>query len=158
VEDLSDENRIDAGTIVEQVRTVVAEGRDRFPRSWTPQATAEDVRAGDDLQPIHLVESLHHLHHNWDMTEAIQFKGRGRGPKAVLHRLLSRIVTIALSDYLGQENAYRAAIAQAVDAIAYRVDEVAFRDERAILQAVREDLLDLARHVENRLERSDRTD
>ena len=152
MEDVSHDHGIDAATIVEQVRSVVAEGRERYPRSWTPQATGWDPVADGDREPIHLVESLHFLHAHWDMSDALHFRGRGFGPKAIVHRIFAKIVNIALSDYLGQEHAYRAAVAQSIDAIAYRLDEVTFDDERALLKSTREDLIDLARHIENRFD------
>ena len=39
-----------------------------------------------------------------------------------------------------------------VDAVAYRVDEIASSDERALLDVMKKDLLDLARYVDERID------
>lgn len=153
--DVPHDDGVDAAQIVDRIRAVVAEGRERYPRTWTPQASVESLPAHKDREPAYLIESLDHLHANWDMTEALNFRERGWGPKAIVHRLLYRLVNVALSDYLGKEHAYRAALAQSIDYVARRVDDVSFRDEREILDAVRADLLDLARHLEDRIDEHD---
>jgi len=66
--------------------------------------------------------------------------------------LLSRIVNGAMSHYYAEEQAFRSNVARAIDAIAYRVDNINYADQRALLGAVREDLIDLARHVEHQLD------
>jgi hypothetical protein len=68
------------------------------------------------------------------------------------------LVTGALSQYFAEEQEFRVALAQSIDAIAYRVDEIASADERALLSLVRSDLLDLARTVEGRLSQFPETD
>jgi hypothetical protein len=151
VGELPHDDRVDSAEIVERIRAVVAEGRERYPRTWTPQASVERLPGHQNREPAFLLESIDHLHANWDMSDALNFKGRGWGPKAIVHRLMYRIVNVALSDYLGQEHAYRAATAQSIDYLARRLDDVSFRDERDLLEAIRDDLLDLARHVEDRI-------
>ena len=139
---------IDARSIVERVRADA--DRSGSPRGWLPQGTFDDLLEESDRDPIHFHEAIHHLHHNWDRGPARALAGRGRSPKAIGQRLLARIIGVALDRYFAEEQEFRAAVAQAVDAIAYRVDEIAGADERALLELVREDLIDLARYVEDR--------
>jgi hypothetical protein len=152
MDELSHDDALDAGSIVEQLRSLVAEGRNEYPRTWMPRATYEDLVVDDGREPIHLLESLHYLHRHWDMANSRICKGIGWGPKAIVQRLLSRIVNGAMSHYYVEEQAFRSNLARAIDAIAYRVDNINYADQRALLGAVREDLIDLARHVEHRLE------
>lgn len=104
-----------------------------------------------DRDPIHFHPSLHHLHHHWDRGAALRAATGGHSPKTLIRRFLARLVTGALSQYFAEEQEFRIALAQSIDAIAYRVDEIASADERALLALVRNDLLDLARSVEGRL-------
>jgi hypothetical protein len=139
---------IDAQTVVDRVRAESATSG--YPRGWLPQGTFDELLETSDRDPIHFHESIHHLHHNWDRGPARALADRGRGPKAILQRVVARIVGVALDRYFAEEQEFRAAVAQAVDAIAYRVDEIAGADERSLLELVRRDLVDLARYVENR--------
>ncbi len=153
--DVPHDDGVDSAQIVDRIRAVVEEGRDRYPRTWTPQASVESLPGHHNREPAFLIESIDHLHAHWDMSDALTFKSRGWGPKGIVHRLLYRLVNLALSDYLGKEHAYRAALAQSIDYIARRLDDVSFRDERDLLEAVRADLLDLARHLEDRIDERD---
>ncbi len=155
MDELSHDDALDAGSIVEQLRSLVAEGRNEYPRTWVPRATYEDLVVDDGREPIHLLESLHYLHHHWDMANSRMCKGIGWGPKAIVQRVLSRIVNGAMSHYYAEEQAFRSNLARAIDAIAYRVDNISYADQRALLGAVRQDLIDLARHLEHRLDAAD---
>jgi hypothetical protein len=117
-----------------------------------PQATFDELMARADRDPIHFHPGIHHLHHRWDMGPARTQQGSGYSPKAIGKRLLARIVNIALDRYFIEEQEYRAALAQSIDAVAYRVDEIAIADERALLDIIRRDLLDLARYVDERID------
>lgn len=139
---------IDARTIVDRVRAEA--DASQSPRGWLPQGTFDDLLEESDRDPIHFHESIHHLHHNWDRGPARALRGAGRGPKGIAQRIVARFVGIALDRYFAEEQEFRAAVAQAVDAVAYRVDEIAGSDERALLELVRKDLVDLARYVEDR--------
>jgi len=86
------------------------------------------------------------------MGAARTHAGSGWGPKAVARRLLARIVNAALDRYFTEEQEFRAALAQSIDAIAYRVDEIASADLRALLEVVRRDLLELTRYVDDRID------
>jgi hypothetical protein len=138
---------IDARTIVDRVRAESEESPN--PRGWLPQGTFDDLLEESDRDPIHFHEAIHHLHHNWDRGPA-RTLAASRGPKGILQRIVARFVGVALDRYFAEEQEFRAAIAQAIDAVAYRVDEIAGADERALLELVRKDLIDLARYVEDR--------
>jgi hypothetical protein len=141
---------IDARTIVDRVR---ADGDEsRHPRGWLPQGTFDDLLKESDRDPIHFHQAIHHLHHNWDRGPARALEGSGRGPKGIGQRIVARLIGTALDRYFAEEQEFRAAVAQAIDAVAYRVDEIAGSDERALLELVRNDLVDLARYVEARTE------
>jgi len=143
---------VDARLVVEHLRSVVGNAPGAYPRTWLPQATFDELLARADREPIHLHPSLHHLHRHWDMGPARTNQGSGWGPKALVRRLLARIINAALDRYFTEEQEFRAALAQSIDAIAYRVDEIASADERALLDIVRDDLLDLARYVDERID------
>ena len=149
---LSENDTLDAATIVEQLRSLVAEGRHEYPRTWMPRASYEDLVADDGREPIHLHESIHYLHRHWNMADSRSCKGIGWGPQAIVQRLLSRIVNGAMSHYFAEEQMFRSHLARSIDAIAYRVDNLNYADQRALLGAVREDRIELARHVEHRLD------
>jgi hypothetical protein len=117
-----------------------------------PQATFDELVEGYDRHPIHVHPAIHHLHHRWDMGGARRNDGTGKSPKALARRLLARVISGALDRYFTEEQEYRAALAQSIDAVAYRVDEIASADERAIVEIVRRDLLDLARYVDERID------
>jgi len=67
--------------------------------------------------------------------------------------VIARVIAGALGPYFAEEQDFRIAVARSIDAIAYRVDEIASADERAILTLIRNDLLDLAKTVENRFDK-----
>jgi uncharacterized phage protein gp47/JayE len=137
-----------------------------FSRSWLPQANFDELMIRADRDPIHMHPALHHLHHRWNMDDVLPATApaaepaAGRGPKAWLRRYVTsvvreevpRIVREELDRYFVEEKSFRAAVAQSVDAVAYRIDEVASADMKALLSAVRDDLLDLARFVDGRIE------
>lgn len=129
-----------------------------FSRSWLPQANFDELMIRADRDPIHMHPALHHLHYRWNMddvlpnVEAAAGATGGRGLKAWFRRYVSRIVREELERYFVEEKSFRAAVAQSVDAVAYRVDEVASADMKALLAAVRDDLLDLARYVDGRID------
>ncbi len=149
MEDLPGADDLDAQLIVDRLRALLASTPVAYPRGWAPQASFDEVLLAADREAIHLHPSIHHLHHRWDMGAARSAVGSGRGPKAIVTRLLARIVNIALDRYLNEEQAFRAAVAQSIDALAYRIDEIAQSDERELLDLVRRDLLSLAQYVEH---------
>ena len=137
---------------MDHLRSLAGEIPGPYPRTWLPQATFDELLTRSDREPIHFHQSLHHLHHRWDMGHTRERSEKGLGPKAIMRRLVSRIVNGALDRYFIEEQEYRAALAQSIDAIAYRVDEIASADERVLLDMIRKDLLDLARYVDERID------
>jgi hypothetical protein len=154
VEELSGNPDTDARLVVERIRALAARRTTSYPRQWVPQGTFDDLMEQADRDPIHFNPSLHHLHHHWDRGGALRSASSGRSLKTLLRRIIARLVLAALGQYFAEEQEYRIALAQSIDAIAYRVDEIASADERALLTLVRNDLLDLARTVEGRLDGS----
>jgi hypothetical protein len=129
-----------------------------FSRSWLPQANFDELMIRADRDPIHRHPALHHLHYRWNMDDVLPAAGAGpgesawRSPRAWFRRYVAGIVREQLERYFVEEKSFRAAVAQSVDAVAYRVDEVSTADMKALLAAVRDDLLDLARYVDGRIE------
>ena len=152
MEDLPGDVHVDAQVVVEHLRSIAAATPGAYPRTWLPQATFDGLQIRADREPIHLDLALHHLHRRWDMDHARTPPGPGRRPRAIARRFAHRVVNNVLKRYFVEEQEFRAALAQSIDAIAYRVDEVSTSDLRALLEVVRADLLDLARHVDDRID------
>lgn len=152
MEELSGDASADARLVLERVRALATLRTERYPRRWMPQGMFDDLMEAADRNPIHFHPSLHHLHHHWDRGPARTLAAAGRSPKALARRLLAKVVNAALDQYFTEEQEFRIALAQSIDAIAYRVDEIASADERAIFTLIRNDLLDLARTVEARID------
>ena len=152
MEGLPEDVRVDARLVVEHLRAAVANLPPAYPRTWLPQATIDELFERADREPIHFHQSLHHLHHRWDMGHARTRDNKGWSPKAIGQRIVSRIVNSALDRYFAEEQEFRAALAQSIDAIAYRVDEISSADQRNMIEIIRRDLLDLARYVDERID------
>ena len=147
MEHLPGDVRVDAELIVEHLRALIAESPSTHPRNWVPTATFEELLGKTDREPIHLHPSIHYLHRHWNMAPMGPPPG-GKHPRNRFARYLHKMVGILLSDFFQQERDFRAALAQSIDAIAYRVDDIASADVRNLLELVRDDLFSLARYVE----------
>ena len=152
MEDLPGDVHVDAQVVIEHLRSIAAAAPGAYPRTWLPQATFDGLQVRADREPIHLNPALHHLHRRWDMDHARTPPGGGRRPKTIARRFAYRVINNVLKRYFTEEQEFRAALAQSIDAIAYRVDEISTADVRALLEVVRADLLDLARHVDDRID------
>jgi hypothetical protein len=152
MEDLPGEVDLDAKVIIERLREIVENSPVEYPRNWVPQGTFDELLLRASREAIHFHPSIHHLHHRWDMGPTRTNAGSERGLKATLLRMVARVINSALDRYFAEEQEFRAAIAQSVDAIAYRIDEVAAADEREILSLVRNDLLSLSKYVDERID------
>ena len=152
MEDLSGEVDLDVARIVERLREIVESSPVEYPRHWVPQGTFDELLLRASREAIHFHPSIHHLHHRWDMGPARQNAGSGRGPKALVMRIIARLMNSAFDRYFTEEQEFRAALAQSIDALAYRIDEVAGNDEREILDLVRNDLLSLSKYVDGRID------
>jgi hypothetical protein len=152
MDDLSEDVGADARRVVEHLRELVRTSPRSFSRSWLPQVNFDELMIRADRDPIHMHPALHHLHHRWNMDDVLPNPVPGRGPRAWFRRYVARLVREDLGRYFEEEKSFRAAVAQSIDAVAYRVDEVASADMKALLSAVRDDLLDLARYVDGRVD------
>lgn len=158
MEELSGDTGADARLVVERVRALARNRTSSYPRVWMPQGTFDELMEEADRDPIHFHPSLHHLHHHWDRGGALANRASGRSLKGLLRKVVGRILRASLDQYFTEEQEFRIALAQSIDAIAYRVDEIASADERALFTLVRNDLLDLARSIEGRFEAIDGRD
>lgn len=152
MEDLPGEVDLDARVIVERLRDIVEASPVTYPRNWIPQGTFDELLLRYSREAIHFHPSIHHLHHRWDMGAARANNGTGKGPRAIFLRIVARIINSALDNYFTEEQEFRAALAQSIDAIAYRIDEVAGSDERELLDIIRNDLLSLSKYVDTRID------
>lgn len=152
MEDLPREVDLDAKLVVERLREIVESTPIEYPRHWVPKGTFDELLLRSNRESIHLHPSIHHLHHRWDMGPARRNSGSGRGPKAIFLRVVARIMNSAFDRYFTEEQEFRAALAQSIDAIAYRVDEIATSDEREILDLIRTDLLSLSKYIDGRVD------
>jgi hypothetical protein len=152
MEDLPGQVDLDAKIIVERLREIIERSTVEYPRDWVPQASFDELLLRYNREAIHLHPSIHHLHQHWDMGQTRKNAGTGKGPKALVLRVLSRIINSVLDRYFTEEQEFRAAIAQSVDALAYRIDEVAGSDERELLDIVRNDLLSLSKYIDESIE------
>lgn len=149
MEQLPGDVRVDAELLVEHLRRLAAESPRVYPRGFVPTITFEALLEKRDREPIHLHPSIHFLHRHWHEAELPPPPG-GRRPRSRLARYVHSIVESLIGGYLQQEREFRAALAQSIDAVAYRIDEVATADARHLLEAMRDDLAALARYVEER--------
>ena len=152
MEDLPGEIDLDAKLVVERLREIINNSPVEYPRNWVPQGTFDELLVRTEREAIHFHPSIHHLHHRWDMGPARLNTGSGKGPKALLLRIVARLMNSAFDRYFTEEQEFRAALAQSIDALAYRVDEVAGNDEREILDLIRTDLLSLSKYVDDRID------
>lgn len=152
MEDLPGEVDLDAERIVERLREIIGSSPVAYPRNWVPQGTFDELLVRTEREAIHFHPSIHHLHHRWDMDGARHNAGSGKGPKALVLKFIARLMNSAFDRYFTEEQEFRAALAQSIDAIAYRIDEIAGNDEREILDLVRTDLLSLSKYVDERID------
>jgi hypothetical protein len=148
MDNLPGEVNLDASIIVERLRELLETSPVEYPRNWLPQASFDDLLLRSDRDAIHLHPAIHHLHHRWDMGSSRRNSGTGKGPKAILLKIIARIINSAMDRYFTEEQEFRVAIAQSIDALAYRIDEVAGSDERELLDTIRTDLLSLSKYVD----------
>ncbi|MDA8032703.1 MAG: hypothetical protein M0T71_00845 [Actinomycetota bacterium] len=150
MEDLPGDVHVDAQVVVDHLRALAA-APSSTPRTWLPQATFDALQIRADREPIHLNLALHHLHQKWNM-DATRPLPEGTGWQTSLKRTVAKFVDHHLHRYFVEEQDFRAATAQSIDALAYRIDEVSTSDFRALLDLVRADLADLARHVDEQID------
>jgi hypothetical protein len=103
-----------------------------------------------DVRPVTLDDNLVWLHDNCNLEKALA-PPVGGGLKGWVKRLIHRAVLAVLRPYLTSVQECLAATLRAVEAVARRVDDQAATQLRTI-GAVRADLVDFARGVDERLD------
>jgi len=120
------------------------------PRTWVPAASFDALLEDAEANPVSFNDHLSWLHENCDLDQVLT-PPAGSGLRGVAKRLVWRAVLAVLDPYLVRVKDCIAVTVRALDAVAHRVDEQAAADTRAVA-GLRSDLVDLARHVEERLD------
>ena len=140
----------DAHSVVDELRSTLHPLSETLPRTWVPSQSFAALLEDAGVEPVHLNEHLAWLHQNWSLEKAFE-PPRGGGPKGVVQRIIHRAVLAALRPHVMQVQECIAVMVRAVDTVARRVDDQAALQLRTI-GAVRADLVDFARHVDERLD------
>jgi len=90
------------------------------------------------------------MHHNWDLR-ALLAPPAGRGVKGIVKRATHRLVMVVLGPYLDRLQDYIGVNTRAVDTVSRRLDDQLAAQLR-LLGAVRSDMIDLAHHLDERLD------
>ncbi len=90
------------------------------------------------------------MHHHWDLRAALA-PPAGGGAKGLARRVAHRFIMAVLGGYLERLQDYLGVNVRALDAACKRADELAAAQRRT-LGAVRVDMVDLAHHLEERIE------
>jgi hypothetical protein len=101
------------------------------------------------LRPVRANEHLGWMHKNWDLRPLVG-PPREHGWRGLLKRLVHRLATATFGPYLERLQDYLGVNVRALDEIARRVDELE-ASQAALIEAVRADFVDLARHVEDHM-------
>lgn len=138
---------VDAQRIVDELRasrraTGVA------PRGWNPSEVFADAAVEPSRTPVHLNEDLAFMHRNYHLGGQLA-PPPARGVKGIVKKVLHRLVMAVLAPYFERLQEYLAANTRAVDSVSKRVDEVSAH-EAHLSRAVKHDLVDLARYVDER--------
>jgi hypothetical protein len=143
---------VDARDAEERLTARVLARGDQPPGPWLPRRSyGERVDAVLRWPRERAAEhpDLRWLHSHWQLGETLGRPG-GRGPRALVRRAVHRVVTAVLSPYLVRTTELAAAVTRVADFLARRIDELE-AGERAALEALREDLADLAVELHRRL-------
>ncbi len=139
----------DARRVVDELRS--APGLPDGPvRTWVPSESFEGTLADHLEPPVQTNGHLAWLHANWDFSALLEPPG-GPGIRGALARVRHRAVMAVLGPYLERLRDYLGVNARAADELAVRVDALEAKQLR-VLGAVRHDLVDFARHVDERLD------
>ncbi len=138
---------VDAGRLVDELRARrqagVAVG------TWAPTASFDAVLAEAHRSPLQLNEHLRWLREHSDMG-ALLAPPPLRSRFGITRRLLHRAVMAVLRPWFDRMQEFNAESLRALDAMAQRVDEETDARLR-LLAAVRSDLVDFARHVDDQV-------
>lgn len=141
---------LDARSVVEQLRAAPRPRVGDHPNSWVPSQSFDSLILDAKHTPAHLSAHLAWLHGNWSLEASLAPPTRA-GVRGWWRRVTHRAVVRALRPYLAQMQDCVGATVRSLDELARRLD-----DQEAVqlrtLGAVRSDLVDLATHVDERLE------
>lgn len=138
---------VDAGRLVDELRS--RRQASVAPGTWAPSASFDATLADLSRTPVQLSEHLRFLHEHADMR-AVLAPPAIRGRFGFARRLLHRAVMAVLRPYFDRMQEFGDENLRALDAIARRVDEDTNAQLR-LLEAVRSDLVDFARHVDDQV-------
>jgi hypothetical protein len=141
---------LDAREVVDELRSAPEPPSGHQPRSWVPSASFEPLITDAERPPVVLNEHLQWLHKNWNL-EPLLAPPPGGGPRGWVKRVIHRAFTAVLRPYLMRLQDCVGVTVRTLDTIARRVDDQSALQLRSI-GTVRSDLLDLARHVDERLD------
>jgi len=115
-----------------------------------PSASFDALLEDAEPDPVRLNDHLAWLHENCNLDQVLA-PPAGSGMRAWAKRLAYRAVLAVLNPYLVKVKDCIAVTVRAIDTVARRVDQQAASQMRSVA-AMRSDLVDLARHVEDRLD------
>lgn len=134
---------VDARRIVDELRAE-RQANAVTPVTWLPARSFDPELRGALGEPLTDNENLAWMHHNWDLSRALQAPG-GRGLRSTVRRLLHPLVMAALGPYLAQLQEYVVQNTRAVDRVTRRADALSEG-----IDALRYDMLDFAHHIDER--------
>jgi hypothetical protein len=140
---------VDAQRVVDELRTSRRKVAADAPRWWTPPESFDPAVTRLSRTPAHLNENLAWMHKNWGLAEKLVLP-RQPGLKGLMKRIVNPLVRAVLGPYLDGLQNYLVHNLRALDAVARRSDED-FTAQQNLIDALRSDLVDLARHVDERV-------
>ncbi len=141
---------LDARSVVDELRSAPRPLSGALPRTWTPSRSFEALLEDANVRPVALNDHLVWLQQNWNLEEALAPPEDG-GLKGWTKRLIHRAVLAVFRPYFVKVQDCIAVTVRALDTVARRVDDQAATQLRTI-GAVRDDLVDFAQRVDERLE------
>lgn len=140
---------LDARSVLDQLRASAPPLGEAPPRSWVPSASFDALLDEADVTPLVLDGHLAWLRDNCDLSHVLAAPEES-GVKGWAKRWAYRIVLAVLHPYLVKVQDCIAETVRTLDAVALRVDEQAKAQLQSVT-AVRTDLVDFARQVDERL-------
>ena len=141
---------LDARRVVDDLREARHAVGNTAPSSWVPSESFESTLHHAIQPPVHLNGHLNWMHHNCDLR-ALLAPPPSKGVKGFVRRLTHRLVMSVLGPYLDRLQDYLGVNTRAVDTVCRRVDDQ-LASQLRLLGAVRSDMIDLAHHVDERLD------
>jgi len=141
---------LDARSVVDELRAAPRPLAGALPRTWVPSQSFGSLLQDAEVRPVTLDDNLVWLRDNCNLEKALA-PPVGGGLKGWVKRLVHRAVLAVLRPYLTGVQECLGATLRAVESVARRVDDQAATQLRTI-GAVRADLVDFARGVDERLD------